>query len=427
LTSASGAIILFSPNAGLEGVSENFIHSTGAALSGSSGSFEVETVVAIEGNGSKGEDNRSPPSAEATTTTKGNLDMAADAEDDEHGDNDEGKLLGEEVASEPIPTSGGGLSLAAGPSLASSSGAIILFSPNAGLEGVSGGIMLETVTQRSGTGGSDEDNRAPLTTKGNLNMAAVAEDQEHGDSHESSYSLSLYRSPSSSEEGATTSGSVASSSPERVLEEGEEAASEETPTSGGLLSLANKKGYAKRHRLVLRDKTKGISKPTIRLLARRGGVKRIPGFIYKSPVIIGEEIVVEWDGPANGKIVSAYRSRDRRNLGWFNVEFEDGVRGVCHLESTRLHPTGMLHWSRVSSRGLIVPVIEEETVATSDLPAPTVSPICPPPPTLPLENDNDSDNDSTDLSSQSIDDIFRNTSAGPHPHPHGPTLTPTLP
>jgi hypothetical protein len=253
----------------------------------------------------------------------------------------------EEAASEELPTSGGLLSLAAGHSLTSASGAIILFSPNAGLEGVSGGIMLETGTTRSGTGGSvhcDEDNRAPLTTKGNLNMAAVAEDQEHGDSHESRYSLSLYRSPSSSEEGATTSESVASSSPKRVLEEGEEAASEELPTSGGLLSLANKKGYAKRHRLVLRDKTKGISKPTIRLLARRGGVKRIPGLIYESPVIIGEEIVVEWDGPANGKIVSAYRSRVRWNLGWFNVEFEDGVRRVCHLESTRLHPTGMLHW-----------------------------------------------------------------------------------
>ncbi|XP_053346417.1 histone H3-like [Clarias gariepinus] len=41
------------------------------------------------------------------------------------------------------------------------------------------------------------------------------------------------------------------------------------------------KGGAKRHRKVLRDNIQGITKPTIRRLARRGGVKRISGLIYE--------------------------------------------------------------------------------------------------------------------------------------------------
>ena len=36
----------------------------------------------------------------------------------------------------------------------------------------------------------------------------------------------------------------------------------------------------KRHRKVLRDTIQGITKPAIRRLARRGGVKRISGYIY---------------------------------------------------------------------------------------------------------------------------------------------------
>ena len=48
------------------------------------------------------------------------------------------------------------------------------------------------------------------------------------------------------------------------------------PTGKGL-----GKGGAKRHRKVLRDNIQGITKPAIRRLARRGGVKRISGLIYE--------------------------------------------------------------------------------------------------------------------------------------------------
>jgi histone H4 len=41
------------------------------------------------------------------------------------------------------------------------------------------------------------------------------------------------------------------------------------------------KGGAKRHRKVLRDNIQGITKPAIRRLARRGGVKRISNTIYE--------------------------------------------------------------------------------------------------------------------------------------------------
>ena len=42
-----------------------------------------------------------------------------------------------------------------------------------------------------------------------------------------------------------------------------------------------KGGAPKRHRLVLKDSIQGITKPALRRLARRGGVKRISGLIYE--------------------------------------------------------------------------------------------------------------------------------------------------
>ena len=53
-----------------------------------------------------------------------------------------------------------------------------------------------------------------------------------------------------------------------------------TSSSQKLFPAAGK-GGAKRHRKVLRDNIQGITKPAIRRLARRGGVKRISGLIYE--------------------------------------------------------------------------------------------------------------------------------------------------
>lgn len=41
------------------------------------------------------------------------------------------------------------------------------------------------------------------------------------------------------------------------------------------------KGGAKRHRRLLRDQIQGVTKPAIRRLARRGGVKRISSGMYE--------------------------------------------------------------------------------------------------------------------------------------------------
>ena len=41
------------------------------------------------------------------------------------------------------------------------------------------------------------------------------------------------------------------------------------------------KGGAQRHRKIVRDNIQGITKPAIRRLARRGGVKRISGLMYE--------------------------------------------------------------------------------------------------------------------------------------------------
>jgi histone H4 len=48
-----------------------------------------------------------------------------------------------------------------------------------------------------------------------------------------------------------------------------------TMSTGGKGGKGLGKGGAKRHRKILRDNIQGITKPAIRRLARRGGVKRI--------------------------------------------------------------------------------------------------------------------------------------------------------
>src|SRR6201992_504032 len=54
-----------------------------------------------------------------------------------------------------------------------------------------------------------------------------------------------------------------------------------TLPTGGKGGKGLGKGGAKRHRKILRDNIQGITKPAIRRLARRGGVKRISAMIYE--------------------------------------------------------------------------------------------------------------------------------------------------
>ena len=54
------------------------------------------------------------------------------------------------------------------------------------------------------------------------------------------------------------------------------------PFTGGKGGKGLGKGGAKRHRKILRDNIQGITKPAIRRLARRGGVKRISASMHPS-------------------------------------------------------------------------------------------------------------------------------------------------
>ena len=79
-----------------------------------------------------------------------------------------------------------------------------------------------------------------------------------------------------------TYGPITSNVPTR-LGRPAQGAEQPAPTTSGC-GKGNKglgKSGAKRHRKVLRDNIQGITKPAIRRLARRGGVKRISGLIYE--------------------------------------------------------------------------------------------------------------------------------------------------
>ncbi|KAG8429163.1 hypothetical protein GDO86_018166 [Hymenochirus boettgeri] len=73
------------------------------------------------------------------------------------------------------------------------------------------------------------------------------------------------------------------------------------------------KGGAKRHRKVLRDNIQGITKPAIRRLARRGGVKRISGLIYEETrgvLKVFLENVIRDAGPLTARICCVSRATD---------------------------------------------------------------------------------------------------------------------
>ncbi len=75
--------------------------------------------------------------------------------------------------------------------------------------------------------------------------------------------------------------------PTKIKLTGPKSASLTASTMGGRgkggkgMSYGTKQFGAKRHRKVLRDNIQGVTKPAIRRLARKGGVKRISGLIYE--------------------------------------------------------------------------------------------------------------------------------------------------
>ncbi|XP_059428626.1 uncharacterized protein LOC132162410 [Corylus avellana] len=107
------------------------------------------------------------------------------------------------------------------------------------------------------------------------------------------------------------------------------------------------KGGAKRHRKVLRDNIQGITKPAIRRLARRGGVKRISGLIYEETrgvlKIFLENVIrdaVTYTEHARRKTVTAMDvvyalKRQGRTLYGFVSKPYKGDSGLCVKMSGR--------------------------------------------------------------------------------------------
>jgi len=75
------------------------------------------------------------------------------------------------------------------------------------------------------------------------------------------------------------------------------------------------KGGAKRHRRILRDNIQGISKPEIRRLARRAGIKRISGEFYEQ----GREALREFLKTIIGDAITYAEHANRKTIKAMDV------------------------------------------------------------------------------------------------------------
>ncbi|XP_012890649.1 PREDICTED: uncharacterized protein LOC106000013 isoform X1 [Dipodomys ordii] len=111
------------------------------------------------------------------------------------------------------------------------------------------------------------------------------------------------------------------------------------------------KGGAKRHRKVLRDNIQGITKPAIRRLARRGGVKRISGLIYEETrgvlKVFLENVIrdaVTYTEHAKRKTVTAmdvvYALKRQGRKGPFSSRFLSSSGAMARTKQTARKSTG---------------------------------------------------------------------------------------
>ncbi|XP_052583163.1 uncharacterized protein LOC128103122 [Peromyscus californicus insignis] len=111
------------------------------------------------------------------------------------------------------------------------------------------------------------------------------------------------------------------------------------------------KGGAKRHRKVLRDNIQGITKPAIRRLARRGGVKRISGLIYEETrgvlKVFLENVIrdaVTYTEHAKRKTVTAmdvvYALKRQGRRAVFSIHIQEGFSTMARTKQTARKSTG---------------------------------------------------------------------------------------
>ena len=128
------------------------------------------------------------------------------------------------------------------------------------------------------------------------------------------------------------------------------------------------KGGAKRHRKILRNNIQGITKATIRRLARRGGVKRISGLVYEETrgvlKVFLENVIrdaVTYTEHARRKTVTAMDvvyalKRQGRSLYRFwrlnlHGTSETGSRHVCKRFYPDCSHIRFIHWFKQTTTG----------------------------------------------------------------------------
>ncbi|XP_061295084.1 histone H4-like [Bos javanicus] len=101
------------------------------------------------------------------------------------------------------------------------------------------------------------------------------------------------------------------------------------------------KGNAKRHHKVLGDNIQSITKPAIRRLARRGGVKRISGLIYEETrgvlKVFLENVIrdavtytehAKWETVTATDVVYALKRQGRTLYGFGSLAFSFALRSL---------------------------------------------------------------------------------------------------
>jgi histone H4 len=107
---------------------------------------------------------------------------------------------------------------------------------------------------------------------------AAAEAEQQAEAEQRAAAAEKHRAAAAKKQRAAAAAAAAA----RQREEPEEQAAEEQQQAGrGRGGKGLGKGGAKRFRRIMRDNIQGITKPAIRRLARRGGVKRISGTLYE--------------------------------------------------------------------------------------------------------------------------------------------------
>ncbi|KAG9138826.1 hypothetical protein Leryth_007464 [Lithospermum erythrorhizon] len=129
------------------------------------------------------------------------------------------------------------------------------------------------------------------------------------------------------------------------------------------------------HRKVLRDNIQGITKPAIRRLARRGGVKRISGLIYEETRgvlkiflenVIRDAVTYRRKTVTAMDVVYALKRRGRTLYGFGDSYHEPKLRSVVHDVLTLPMPTIAAVTGHASAGGMALVLCHDYVIMRRD-------------------------------------------------------------